>query len=132
MTDARRSPLLGGAALLAVVLQLAALYWPRVSVEGPTTWTDKLVHPAIFALPLVLLSLWWGRWKPVLLVLLVHAPVSELVQHYALPYRDGDVWDAVADVAGLLVGLGVLALLRQVGRSRGRRAGRAGSAALVD
>ena len=120
MSASRRSPVLGALALASVALQLAALYWPRVSIEGPTTWTDKLVHPALFALPLVLVSLWWGRWRPVLLVLLVHAPVSELVQHYALPHRDGDVWDAVADVAGLLVGLGVLAVVARVRRSRGR------------
>lgn len=128
MSASRRSPVLGGLALASAAVQLAALYWPRVSIEGPTTWTDKLVHPAIFALPLVLGSLWWGRWRPVLLVLLVHAPVSELVQHYALPHRDGDVWDAVADVCGLLVGLGVLAVVRGVRRSRGRTP----SAALVD
>ncbi|GAA1903139.1 VanZ family protein [Lapillicoccus jejuensis] len=128
MSSTRRSPLLGVLALVAVALQLAALYWPRVTIEGPTTWTDKLVHPAIFALPLVLVSLWWGRWRPVLLVLLVHAPVSELVQHYVLPHRDGDVLDALTDVAGLVVGLLVLALVARVRRSRGRTR----AAALVD
>lgn len=128
MSASRRSPVLGAFALGSVAVQLAALYWPRVTLEGPTTWTDKLVHPAVFAVPLVLVSLWWGRWRPVLLVLLVHAPVSELVQHYALPHRDGDVWDAVADVAGLLVGAGVLAVVAGVRRSRGR----SHRAALVD
>ncbi len=45
----------------------------------------------------------------------LHAPVSELIQWTLLPHRDGDVWDAVADLVG--VGLGWL-LARWLGRRR--------------
>ena len=36
--------------------------------------------------------------------MLVHVPVSELVQHFYLGQRSGDVWDAVADLVGVAVG----------------------------
>jgi VanZ family protein len=36
--------------------------------------------------------------------LVLDAVSSELVQHFWLPHRTGDVFDAVADVAGVLIG----------------------------
>ena len=46
-----------GVALVVVVVvvavHLAALYWPRVSIQGPVTWTDKVVHVLLFAAPTV-------------------------------------------------------------------------------
>ena len=59
--------------------------------------------------------------RPAYLVglLALHAPVSELVQHYLLPNRSGDPWDAVAD------------LVRGGARGHVRR-GREGAAALID
>ncbi len=93
---------------------LAALYWPRVTVAGPVTWTDKVVHPVLFLVPLVVWSLWWGRWQPVAMLLAAHAVVSELVQHFCLPNRSGDPWDAAADLLGVGIGLAlVIPLLRR-------------------
>ncbi len=40
-----------GAFVVLVLAHLAALYWPRVSVEGPVAWSDKVVHVLLFALP---------------------------------------------------------------------------------
>ena len=74
-------------AIVAVVAQLVVLYWPFVTVEGPVSWTDKVVH---------------------LLVFVIHAPVSELVQHFLMPGRSGDGWDVVLDLVGVAVGAAAL------------------------
>ena len=99
-----------------VVVQLLAVYWPRVEVEGPVSWSDKVVHVLLFLLP-TLAGLLAGL-RPAWLVGLValHAPVSELVQHFLLPNRSGDVWDAVADLSGVVLGV----TLVMVGRARRR------------
>lgn len=105
----------------AVVLQLVVLYAPRapstdqVPLVGPVV--DKAVHLAVFAL-----VAWAGRWARVRVgllaaLLLAHAVVSELLQHWVLPHRSGDPLDALADAAGVLVGL---LLAARPGRRRGR------------
>lgn len=111
----RRRRLARGVFVALVVGQLLAVYWPRVEVQGPVPWTDKVVHVLLFLLP-TLAGLLAGL-RPAWLVglLALHAPVSELVQHVLLPGRTGDVWDAVVDLVG--VALAVLALL-VVGRRR--------------
>jgi VanZ family protein len=107
-------------AVLCVVVQLAVLYWPVVTVEGPVSWTDKVVHVLVFAVPTWAVGRATGSVRLAALVFAVHAPLSEIVQHVVLPGRSGDVWDAVVDVVG--VGLGVLALVlpRAVGAGRRR------------
>ena len=32
--------------------QVLALYWPRIDVQGPVTWSDKVVHVLLFLLPI--------------------------------------------------------------------------------
>ena len=99
--------LLGFGAVLAV--QLIVVYAPQGPGGPQIAGLDKLVHLVIFALP-VLAALMAGLRAPwVLGILAVHAPVSELVQHFALPRRTGDLLDMVADLAG--VALGYLAFL---------------------
>lgn len=99
-------------------VHLAALYWPRVTIVGPVSWTDKVVHPLLFLVPVVVGALWRRRVLAVAVVFTLHAPVSELVQHYLLPHRTGDPWDAAADLLG--VALGVLLAIWWL---RGRRSG---------
>jgi hypothetical protein len=90
-----------------VALQLIALYAPRAPAGPQITGLDKVVHVCIFAAP-ALAALMAGVSAPWALgILAVHAPVSELIQHFALPHRSGDPFDALADLAG--VGLGALA-----------------------
>jgi hypothetical protein len=89
---------------LACLVNLAALYTPR-SAGGDLPYADKLTHLLLFAavaytgsrlrLPLV--------WLAGALVL--NAAVSELVQHAWLTNRSGDVSDALADLAGVLLGV---------------------------
>ena len=105
---ARTRDLVGVAAVLAVVFQLCVLYWPVVSVEGPVSWSDKVVHVLVFAVPTYLVGWALRRVGLVVAIFLVHAPLSELVQHFLLPGRSGDVWDAVVDVIGVALAAGLL------------------------
>ena len=88
----------------ALAFQLIVVYAPQ-GVGGPQiTGLDKVVHVLIFAAP-VLAALLAGLSAPwVIGILAVHAPVSELIQHFALPHRTGDVWDMTADLAGVALG----------------------------
>jgi VanZ family protein len=102
--------------VILVAVQLIALYWPRVDVQGPVPWTDKVVHVLLFALPTAAGLL--ARLRPAYVVgaLAVHAPVSELIQHYLLPHRSGDVGDAVADLSGVVLGVTFVVVSRALRR----------------
>jgi uncharacterized membrane protein len=89
---------------VAVVVQLVAVYAPSGGGAPPFPNADKIVHAAIFAAPVVFGVLAGLRPLLVVGVVAVHAPVSELVQWSLLPQRDGDVWDAVADLGGVALG----------------------------
>ena len=91
--------------VVVLVAHLASLYWPRIGIEGPVTWTDKVVHVLLFLAPTVTGLLAGVRPAYLVGLLALHAPVSELVQHYLLPNRSGDVWDAVADLSGVVLGV---------------------------
>jgi len=99
-----------------VVVHLVALYWPRVDVQGPVTWTDKVVHVLLFAAPTLAGLLAGLRAAYLAPLLAAHAPVSELVQHHLLPNRSGDPWDVLADLGGVVLGV----TLFVVGRARRR------------
>ena len=97
-----------GLAVAAVVTQLLVLYWPVVTVEGPVSWTDKVVHLFVFAVPTYAVGRALRSVRTAVVVFAIHAPVSELVQHFLLPGRSGDVWDAVLDLVGVALGAAVL------------------------
>ena len=111
-----RSRVAVGLAVAAVVVQLLVLYWPVVTVEGPVSWTDKVVHLVVFAVPTYAVGRALGSVRTAVLVFAVHAPVSELVQHFLLPGRSGDPLDAVVDLVGVALGAAALVV-----RARQRR-----------
>jgi len=90
-------------------MQLIALYSPQAPAGPQITGLDKVVHVCIFAGPALaaLMARVSAPWA--LGTLAVHGPVSELIQHFALSHRSGDVFDAMADFGG--VALGALAYL---------------------
>jgi len=112
----RRSRTALVAFVVLVVLQVVALYWPRIEVQGPVTWSDKVVHVMLFLLPVVAGLVAGLRPLYVVGAMAVHAPVSELVQHYLLPHRSGDVGDAVADLAGVVLGVTLVVVGRRLRR----------------
>ena len=89
----------------AVALQLYGVYAPREA--GPHVGIpqiDKVAHCFLFA-AVAFTGLKVGlraRW--LLGALVANAVVSELVQHWLLPQRDGDPFDTLADVAGVALG----------------------------
>ncbi|MFF0344471.1 VanZ family protein [Kribbella sp. NPDC004875] len=89
----------------AVALQLYGVYAPREA--GPHVGIpqiDKVAHFFLFA-AVAFTGLKVGvpaRW--LLGALAANAIVSELVQHWLLPQRDGDPLDALADLAGVAFG----------------------------
>ena len=88
----------------AVAVQLVVLYSPASPGTGGVPHLDKLVHVAVFALPVFFAVLARLPVLPVVTVMALHAPVSEVVQGRLLVSRSGDPWDAVADVAGVALG----------------------------
>jgi len=94
---------------VALAAQLIAVYSPQ-GLGGPgITGLDKVVHLSIFFAPALALLMMGIRARWALGILALHAPVSELIQHFFLPQRSGDVFDVVADLSG--VALGWLAFL---------------------
>lgn len=89
---------------VAVAVQLIALYAPRAPAGPQVNGFDKVIHLSIFAAPALLALIVGIRARWALGVLAVHAPISELIQHFALPHRSGDVFDALADLSGVLLG----------------------------
>jgi len=89
---------------VAVAVQLIAVYSPY-GASGPSiTGFDKVVHASIFAAP-ALAALMAGISAPWALgILAVHAPVSELIQHFLLSHRLGDVFDVMANFGGVALG----------------------------
>ncbi|KAB7743361.1 VanZ family protein [Nostocoides sp. F2B08] len=84
---------------------------PSGSAALPVPHADKVVHALVFALPAVLGVLAGLRPWLVGVILAVHAPVSEVVQHLWIPGRTGDPWDVVADVVGVFIGLAIGAVM---------------------
>ncbi|MGY1812210.1 VanZ family protein [Blastococcus sp. SYSU D00820] len=94
-----------GAFAVAVLVSLAVLFAPGDDVPSAPPGVDKLVHLAVFA-ALAATGCWAGARPRALALLLVgYAVVSEVVQAVTPLERSGSVADALADLAGVLVGL---------------------------
>jgi len=80
------------------------VYLPEGPAGPEITGLDKVIHVVVFAAPVLAALLAGIRARWALGILSVHAPVSELVQHFALPHREGDVLDVLADLGGVALG----------------------------
>ena len=89
---------------IALAVQLMVLYTPRAPAGPPVNGFDKVIHLSIFAAPVFAALMVGIRARWVLVLLALHAPISELFQHFALAHRSGDVSDAIADLGGVLIG----------------------------
>ena len=90
--------------VVACAVNLLVLYTPKTAPGSSIPYADKVVHLLLFAAVAytgtkLRLPLGWLAG-----VLVLNAAVSELVQHYWLSQRSGDVWDALADVLGVALG----------------------------
>jgi len=87
-----------------MAVQLIALYAPRAPAGPRINGFDKVIHLSIFAAPVFAALMVGIRARWALVVLALHGPISELIQHFVLPHRSGDVFDAIADLSGVLLG----------------------------
>ncbi|TDD45596.1 VanZ family protein [Kribbella antibiotica] len=89
----------------ACALQLYGVYAPEEAGPGiAIPGIDKVAHFCLFA-AVAFTGLKVGvpaRW--LLGALVVNAIGSEFIQHYLLPHRDGDPYDALADLLGVAAG----------------------------
>ncbi|MDQ4119178.1 MAG: VanZ family protein [Actinomycetota bacterium] len=96
---------------VAALLSLVVLFTPESGVPTAPPGTDTVIHLLLFAL-LAATGRWAGMHPGWLLAALaVYAGVSEILQTTLPIGRDGDVSDAVTDVAGALLGLAGCALI---------------------
>lgn len=110
---------LWAALAVALLAHLCGLYTP--GEPGASEWFpnfDKVLHFLGFGIPATLAVLVVRRWWPIV-AFAGHAVVSEIVQGWLLPGRDGDVADVLADLTGLLPALAVWWWLRR-GRTQRR------------
>ncbi|RLV50698.1 VanZ family protein [Nocardioides mangrovicus] len=92
---------------------LFVLFLPGSDVPTNVPVSDKVVHAGLFFL-LALTGRWAGLSTATLAVeLVLYAAASEVLQSVLPIHRDGDVRDALADVAGLAMGLVVARLVRR-------------------
>ena len=89
---------------VALAVQLIAVYSPHGLAGPEINGLDKVVHLSIFFAPALAALMMGIRARWALGILALHAPVSELIQHFALPQRSGDVFDVVADLSGVALG----------------------------
>jgi hypothetical protein len=100
-----------GAFAVAVLVSLAVLFAPASEVPTAPPGVDKVVHGLLF-LVLALTGRWAGIGRAALGGGLVgYAVVSELVQGLTPLARSASVADLLADVIGILAGLGLWALV---------------------
>jgi VanZ family protein len=109
----KRTALAIGWTLLILVL----CWMPKSSMplreDGPSflpkIHADKIIHAGIFACFAILWRRASGRGSAGLIALsgLALAVITELGQSTTIVGRDGDVWDGLADTAGVLLGLAI-------------------------
>lgn len=100
---------------LIVVLVLCVI---PINAEIPDfRLADKLVHALFYATPAILLGL-AGKLNTRWLVILIGWGVGiECVQHF-LPWRSGDVYDALANSLGVVFGWLVAVVLCQISEKK--------------
>lgn len=89
-------------------------YFPQISSFWNLFSPDKLVHIAMFAILAFLLTFGLKRQYPnksarciflwVLAISAIIAILTELLQWYLPIKRDGNVYDTIADIAGIFIG----------------------------
>jgi VanZ family protein len=89
--------------VVLLVLQAVGLYSADAPGPGGVPGLDKVGHLLAFALPAAVAG--WLRSRRVVVLLVVHAVVSEPLQGWLTPARQPDPLDAAADLVGIALGL---------------------------
>lgn len=101
----------------AALLSVVVLFTPESGVPSAPPGTDKVIHTLLFAL-LAATGL-HARLPRVLILLVIYAGVSEVLQEVITPLRrSGDWVDALVDVFGICLGYALTTYLRSRRRDR--------------
>jgi VanZ family protein len=92
---------------------------PRPPAVVQSGW-DKLDHGLAFAALAVLARLAYGRAPAAWVGLIAYGALIEIVQT-RVPGRHGDLFDFIADLAGIAVGIALVAGAQHMARRRRRR-----------
>ena len=102
-----------GTFAVVLLISLAVLFAPGSDVPAAPPGVDKVVHLSLF-LALAVSGRWAGVGHRILgPALVMYAALSEVIQGVAPLHRDATVGDWLADVVGVLLGLGLWAWLRR-------------------
>ncbi|MEI2779182.1 MAG: hypothetical protein V9G19_25120 [Tetrasphaera sp.] len=112
MDRPRRTRLLLGLFVLSLLLSALLLFLPGPGGNPHFPHEDKVVHATIFGLPTALGLLAGLRAHLLIPALLAYAAASEVIQGAFLPTRSGSVRDGLADLAGITLGVVVVAMVR--------------------
>ena len=100
-----RSTLLRIAFLLALLSSFAVALLPSPGLPGEVDHADKIAHfLAYFGLGALGLFAWPRHALAVCLLLLAHGALVEIAQSLT-DYRQGDIWDWLADAVGVMAAL---------------------------
>ncbi len=101
---------------------LPGSYFPRISSFWSLFSPDKLIHIALFSGLAFLLGFGLKRQYPnltvhcifiwVVLISTFIALLTELLQWYLPIKRDGNIYDAIADFAGVFIGFAAFSILK--------------------
>jgi hypothetical protein len=106
-TFASHGALARGTFAVVVLVSLAVLFAPESDVPSAPPGVDKVVHVVLFA-ALAASGRWAGiGWRVLASLLVLYAALSEVLQGVTPLGRSSSVADWLADVAGVLLGLGL-------------------------
>lgn len=117
-TDNVRSTLLRIAFFIALLSSFAVALAPSPDLPSEIDHADKIVHfAAYFGLGALGLFAWPRHAPWVCLLLLAHGALVELAQSLTT-YRQGDLWDWLADAAGVVAAFVFYRLFSRTQRRR--------------
>jgi hypothetical protein len=118
MTMKRKMLAIGWTLLILVLCWMPKSQMP-LNEAGPSLLpkihADKIIHGAIFACFAILWRRASGRGSALVIAVsgVALAVITELGQGTAIVGRDADVWDGLADVAGVFLGLALASRLER-------------------
>jgi len=99
--------------VIFAIIAIPGAYVPKPHGVWELLSPDKLIHLAMFA-PFSFMMMWGKRKRAVetkafiiypLIIGIVYAIFTELLQFYVIEGRNGNVFDAIADIIGVALGL---------------------------
>lgn len=97
---------------VAVLSLTESTHMPSVSLN------DKVVHGLMYTLLAVLWMIPVRRPIFVRLAVTIYGALLELLQHYCATTRSGEWADVLADMIGVIIGVGVIWLIRRYSSTR--------------